>query len=228
VGGAVRRARDDRARRPRGPATPPLAVHVRLCREDDLPRLEWLGLFTPHRAIIREAFARQRAGDNVMLVGEAGGFPVAQAWIDLARLRAERAGLLWAVRVFPGLRGAGIGSRLIAAAEEVLRRLRFAEAEIGVEKDNPAARRLYERLGYAVVRDGREEYDYTPPGGAPVRVALDEWFLRKRLVYGRRSASTPRAPLIPARNRSRTPPPPPPSADAAPSPFPRAAAPPRR
>lgn len=162
--------------------TVPLAVRVRRCRADDLPQLEWFGLFTHHREIIHDAFARQRAGDNVMLVGDANGFPVAQAWIDLARLRAERVGLLWAVRVFPALQGLGLGTRLIAAAELVLRRLGYAAAEMGVEKDNPGARRLYERLGYAVVREGREEYGYTTPAGVAERVPLDEWFLRKRLA----------------------------------------------
>ncbi|HEU4628133.1 MAG TPA: GNAT family N-acetyltransferase [Gemmatimonadaceae bacterium] len=162
--------------------TVPLTVRIRRCREEDLPRLEWFGLFTHHRAIIREAFERQRAGDNVMLVGDAGGFPVAQAWIDLARLHAERVGLLWAVRVLPALQGLGLGSRLIGAAETVLRRLGYVAAEIGVEKENPGARRLYERLGYVVVREGREAYAYTTPAGVTERVGLDEWFLRKRLA----------------------------------------------
>ncbi|HEX6534301.1 MAG TPA: GNAT family N-acetyltransferase [Gemmatimonadaceae bacterium] len=160
----------------------PLEVRIRLCREDDLPRLEWFGMFTAFREIIGEAFDRQRAGDNLMLVADANDFPVAQAWIDLERLRPERAGMLWAVRVFPCFQGLGIGSRLITAAERVLRRLGLVEAEIRVEKHNAGARRLYERLGYEVMREEREAYDYATPEGVAVHAEVDEWVMRKRIA----------------------------------------------
>ena len=50
------------------------------------------------------------------------------------------------------------------------------------EKDNPRAQRLYERLGYRVVRDHIGEWEYTPPNEAPVRVRNDEWILHKSLA----------------------------------------------
>jgi len=76
----------------------------------------------------------------------------------------------------------GIGTRLIAAAERRLKTRGFRLSELGVEKNNPRAQRLYERLGYQVVRDHIDEWEYTPPNGAPVPVRSDEWILHKSLL----------------------------------------------
>lgn len=158
-----------------------IAVTIRLCQEADLPLLEWFGLFTAHREIIRTAFERQRRGENLMLVAVENGFPVAQAWVDLTRYDDRGAGLLWAVRVFPAFRGKGIGRRLITLAERLLRERGFSAAEIGVEKHNGDALRLYERLGYRITREEHEEYSYVTPDGTAVRVPVDEWMLHKAL-----------------------------------------------
>jgi ribosomal protein S18 acetylase RimI-like enzyme len=162
----------------------PLEVTIRECARDDLPGLEWWGMFSHHREIIEDAFARQERGENLMLIAFANGSPVGQAWIELAVRADEGAGLLWAVRVHPVLQGLGLGARLLEAAERALRERGFAWAEIGVEKDNPRARALYERVGYRLHRELREEYGYTPPGGQPVRHVIDQWMLRKDLRAG--------------------------------------------
>lgn len=156
-----------------------LPVRVRPCVAEDLPLLEWYGLFRDHRAVFREAFARHLAGENVMLVADLRGFPVGQVWIDLVKHRAERVGYVWAVRVFPFLQGLGIGTRLIHAAENVLAERGYRGAELGVEKDNPDARRLYERLGYALVGEDRGDYALTTPDRAMATHTIDHWLLRK-------------------------------------------------
>jgi ribosomal protein S18 acetylase RimI-like enzyme len=161
--------------------TIPLAVTVRICVRDDLPNLEWFGLFTAHREVILSAYERQERGENLMLVAEANRFPVGQVWIDLAKKSAESVGVLWAVRVIPCLQNLGIGTRLMGSAEWLLRGWGFAYAELGVEKDNLGARRLYERLGYSVVGTEYEEYCYTTPDGTSMHVPVDEWILRKDL-----------------------------------------------
>jgi ribosomal protein S18 acetylase RimI-like enzyme len=156
-------------------------ITIRPCTRDDLPGLEWYGLFSAHREVFRDAFARQERGDNLMLLAVLNGFPVGQAWIDLARHRAASAGLLWAVRVYPFLRGMGIGTRLLRAAEEAVRARGYEWAEIGVEKSNPRARRLYERLGYRAVGELREKFRFARPDGEAVSEPLNEWVLRKRV-----------------------------------------------
>jgi RimJ/RimL family protein N-acetyltransferase len=46
------------------------------------------------------------------------------------------------------LRGRGIGTALIRAAEDSARQLGHGRLSLGVGVDNPQARRLYERLGF--------------------------------------------------------------------------------
>lgn len=163
--------------------TVPLEVEIRSCVADDLPNLEWYGLFTRDRHIIDEAYDRQTSGKGLMLLAAANGFPVGQAWIDFAARPDERGvAVIWAVRVFPFLQGAGIGARLLAAAEDAIRRRGFHVAELGVEKDNPRARKLYERLGYRLYREMVDELTGDDRNGDPVVQPVDQWMLRKDLA----------------------------------------------
>jgi RimJ/RimL family protein N-acetyltransferase len=50
-----------------------------------------------------------------------------------------------------------------------------------VEKDNPDARRLYERIGYSLVGEVQEEYGITTPEGIRASYTVDQWLLRKSL-----------------------------------------------
>ena len=159
----------------------PLEVVIRGTHEDDLEELEWCGLFTHHRELIREAYERQERGEVVMLLAEVNGFPVAQAWVDLRRRAAAAAGFIWAVRVNPLFRSQGIGSRVLTEAEEVIRASGLQAAELGVEKDNPGARNLYERAGYRVLRSAYEEYEYTDAGGERALIPVNQWIMRKPL-----------------------------------------------
>lgn len=158
-----------------------LGVTIRPCRAADLPALEWYGLYWRHREIFREAFERQERGETTMLLAVANGFPVGQIFLDYDRAREESTAVYWAVRVYPFLQGLGLGSALIGAAEEQVRRRAIAWAELGVEIENADARRLYERLGYEVAGEMREECAYRTPSGARERMVLREWRMRKRI-----------------------------------------------
>lgn len=159
-----------------------LPIIIRTCRENDLSDLEWFGLLTEYRQTIRNAFQRYQKGEIIMLIAEANHFPIGQVWIDLTKRREQSIGFLWSLRVFIPFQNLGIGTRLIASAERQLKTQRFRISELSVEKDNPHAQRLYERLGYQVVRDNIEEWEYTPPNGKLVHVRNDEWILHKSLV----------------------------------------------
>ena len=50
--------------------------------------------------------------------------------------------------VVPQYRSKGIGSRLLDAAELLVKQPGYARMGLGVAVDNPRARALYERLGY--------------------------------------------------------------------------------
>lgn len=158
-----------------------LEATIRPSRSDDLERLEWFGMFAAHRRILQETYQAQRRGDGLMLVCELNGFPVGQVWIRFAG-HPPGTGLIWALRVLEPLRGIGLGSRLIAAAEAALLRSGCRRAEIGVEKDNPAARRLYERLGYTMDHEVTERQRSITPDGQFETQLIDQWILAKPLV----------------------------------------------
>ena len=156
-------------------------VSFRRCRESDLAALEWHGLFTAHRRIIRMAFLRQKRGRNLMLVADANGLPIGQIWIDWTRSRRPSTAMFWAFRVLPWFQGRGIGVKLLEFAEETVRRKKFRAVELGVEKHNLRAARLYERLGYKRVGELKEEFWSVQPDGRRIRHKLDEWLMRKQL-----------------------------------------------
>lgn len=161
--------------------TVPLRVRIRTCLEADLEALEWFGLFTEHREIIRSTYEAQEQGEMLMLLAETNGFPSGQVWLNLSEGREQGRGCVWALRVLPAMQNLGIGSQLLAAAEQALRNRGFTSVELGVEKDNPAARRLYERLGYRLDRERSSEYTYTTPSGEHRRVPIIESILCKEL-----------------------------------------------
>lgn len=142
-------------------------VVIRRCRGEDLAALEWFGLFP--RQVIESTFESVQRGQAIMLVVEVNRTPSGQLWIDLTRKELDSTGFLWAIRVFPCLQNLGIGTRLVGAAEQILRDQGFRYAELTAEMDNLGAKRLYERLGYCVV------------GGAGNLNATGRWVLRKEL-----------------------------------------------
>lgn len=159
-----------------------LKVRIRPCVKHDLPTLEWFGLFSAQRGIIEATFERHQRGEAIMLVAEANGVPSAQIWIDLDRKDLDSTGVLWALRVFPTLQNRGVGSRLMAAAEQILRQRGFGWAELTVEKDNSAALRLYERLGYRLVGEARAGSIRTAPDDSPASGENHQWVMRKPLA----------------------------------------------
>ena len=156
-------------------------VTIRLCEQKDLLDLEWFGLFSDLRNLYDSAYERHVKGENIMLVAEVNHFPVGQVWIDLTKLKNDSIGVLWALRVLPPLQNLGIGTSLIRSAESLLSGHGYNIAELGVAKDNNGAKRLYERLGYRVVGDNIEKWDYITLKGETVHVVEHEWILRKPL-----------------------------------------------
>jgi ribosomal protein S18 acetylase RimI-like enzyme len=152
-----------------------LEVQIRPCRQDDLPALEWFGLFTSHRTLIRAVFEQHQSGEAVMLVAQVNGEASGQVWIDLRRQLAGGTAELWALRVLPCLQRCGIGTRLVAAAEQAAADGGCSAIELAVETDAPRVRRLYERLGY----HWRGTTIATHQAGPPRRTA--QWLLTKDL-----------------------------------------------
>lgn len=168
-------------RRSHREAPSPRAVIIRPCTSSDLEPLEWFGMFSDHRAIIRDAFERHQRGEILFLVADAAGFPVGQTWVDLTRKRHDRSAVVWAVRVLPAHRKTGLGRKLMHAAERLARHRGFRYCELGVEKSNAGVIPFYERLGYRQHGDESELWRYVMPDGTPVEQRLDLWIFRKEL-----------------------------------------------
>lgn len=147
-------------------------VQIRPIREREIPLLEeflYEAIWQPgpgkrlprevvHSPALRpyvEAFG-ERKGD-CCLVGTVGGRVVGAVWCRCLH------GYGWvdaatpelAVALCPEWRGRGIGTQLLRAMLDELRRRGFCAVSLSVQRDNPAAR-LYPRLGFRVVeeRDG--------------------------------------------------------------------------
>lgn len=155
---------------------------IRHVRQDDLSRLEWHGLISPYRELLHRAYLRAEAGEVAYLVADLKGFPVGQVQVDLTKRQDQNIAVIWALRVLPALQNLGIGTRLMRAAGKLIQERGYAFAELGVAKDNPQARRLYERLGYQVVGDNFERWSYKTPEGEVRHVEEAEWIMHKPLV----------------------------------------------
>ena len=157
-------------------------IVIRATTREDLPDLEWCGLYTEHRTIIRNAFRRQQGGSNVMLIAEANNFPAGQIWIDFRPRGRKKTALFWAFRVAPWLQDLHIGTRLLAVAERLVAERGFRYAELTVAETNKEATRLYHRLGYQLVGKVRDCYSYLRPNGGRIRIVEDQWLLRKAVT----------------------------------------------
>ena len=165
-----------------------LPVTIRKCAAEDLPELEWFGLFTHDREIIRDVFRRQQRGESLMLIANVNGHPVGQVWIELSTLHSRSAGWLWAVRVFPWFERLGIGRLLIRGAEQAIRRRGLRYAQLAVDEENPASR-FYEQLGYRRTGSTCEER-YTDGETA---VQIPQRVYRKQLMSGGQRGAPQRA-----------------------------------
>lgn len=144
-----------------------MEAQIRPIRKQEIPLLEdflYEAVWQPdsgkrlpreviHSPLLRpyvEAFG-SRKGD-CCLVAEIDGRVAGAAWSRMIH------GFGWmddripelAVALYPPYRGHGIGTRLLRALFEELRRLDYGAVSLSVQRDNPAAR-LYSRLGFHVV-----------------------------------------------------------------------------
>jgi ribosomal protein S18 acetylase RimI-like enzyme len=158
--------------------------HVQL---NDLPALEWDGQYHHYRAVFQRAFDEAQAGQRVLLLAEAAEAVVGQVFVQLNSSEQQFAdgagrGYIYALRVRSEWRNHGLGSRLVQAAEDELRARGFQTAVIAAGKDNPDARRLYERLGYRVFTEDPGVWYFTDVNG--VQQVLEEpcWVMEKSLT----------------------------------------------
>ena len=113
---------------------------------------------TPGPAVLAARLARLLAGGDVLAL--LAGEPAAAVAVLTLRRNVWYDGpvaMLDELYVVPALRGRGIGSGLLAAAEDAVRRRGAELLEINVDGADVDARRFYERHGYRDTEPGQQE-----------------------------------------------------------------------
>ncbi|MDI3408117.1 GNAT family N-acetyltransferase [Streptomyces cavernicola] len=129
----------------------------------DLADCGWSGSAT-HLSHVEHELARAAAGEvDYLAVCTPADVPVAIGGVDYQA--SEGAGTLWQLAVLPALQSCGLGTLLVRAAEQRIRARGLRRAELAVEEDNPRARALYERLGYAAYGREPDAWDEEGPDG---------------------------------------------------------------
>ena len=72
--------------------------------------------------------------------------------VPYSKLEEDNSYYICGIALFPEFRGRGIGSRLLARAEEHAREKGFEKVSLLVFEQNEGAKRLYERIGYREVQ----------------------------------------------------------------------------
>ncbi len=169
------------------PPTVRLAVEVRIrpAEATDLTGLEWFGQYAHYRRLYRDTFHEQQRGQRLMLVADFNGFPVGQVFLQLQSSRPTPDNTprlyLYALRVLDPFQRMGIGTALLDAAERFAVMRRYGWATIAAGKDNPAARRMYERRGYTVCGEEDGDWSYIDQHGRTRYVHEPCWVLEKPL-----------------------------------------------
>lgn len=129
-------------------AAPELDIEIRDATAADLPALEHV---LPSAGEHARQLANAVAGRRSFLVALDAGRPVGTVVVRWTGVTVEGLGALpeiGSLAVVPAVRGRGIGTRLVAAAEQRVRERGGSAAVLLVAESNDGARRLYERLGY--------------------------------------------------------------------------------
>ncbi|MEW5870265.1 MAG: GNAT family N-acetyltransferase [Chloroflexota bacterium] len=165
-------------------------LRCRNITEDDLPALEWDGEYINFRRLYREVYQSACQGKAVLWLAELPGVNViGQVFVQLHSARLELAdghkrAYIYGFRIKPAYRGFGVGARLLHAAEVDLCQRGFEWVTLNVGRDNPNARRFYERYGYYVVAAEAGRWHYLDHEGQRRDVHEPAWRMQKRLKSG--------------------------------------------
>lgn len=129
-----------------------LAVEVRPLAEDEVEVLEKrLPRYTTERH--RDRFEEQQRGETTYLVAWLGDQPAGYARLKwqptlLMGLIMKNTPTVGDLTVKEDLRGRGVGTQIMQAAEDLARSMGYSRLALGVEVDNARAVDFYHRLGF--------------------------------------------------------------------------------
>jgi len=166
-------------------------VTVRPLMESDLPALEWDGEYSHFRKLYAQHYCSMRNGTTLIWVAETESKNlIGQLFLLLYSQQREvadgiRRAYIFSFRVKPNFRNLGLGSAMIKLAETELINRGYSEIRLNVARDNPAARRLYERLGYHVIGSDPGIWKYQDQYGRWQTVKEPAWKMLKILRVNR-------------------------------------------
>lgn len=161
---------------------------IRSIIDGDLESLCWGKLFRPYINLMKLSLYDHKMEKKVYLVVEVNGKIAGQIIIDWRVLKDETKSdgvtraYLYSFRVFPPYRSRGLGTAMIGFCEKYLTGKGFKAATIAVEKNNPRALKLYEKLGYKTYKDEDIEWEYLDDKGVIRKVKEPEWVMIKSLM----------------------------------------------
>jgi ribosomal protein S18 acetylase RimI-like enzyme len=160
---------------------------IRKVTRDDLPALEWGSEFLKYRRMYAGIFHGTYYGKTIMWMIELPGFEmIGQAFVMLKSMDVETAdgknrAYLFALRIKPQWRNLGIGQHLIHFIEDDLLHKGFNYVTLNVAKDNQAAIRLYQRMGYKIIGPRPGEWSFRDDKGRIQHVNEPSWRMMKRI-----------------------------------------------
>ena len=148
-------------------------------RADEVAELGWSG-GPAHLRSVAAALQRAAQGlEDYLVVRAPGGEPVAKMRIDYASEACT--GVFSQLATMGPLQGLGIATMLIGAGEQRVRARGLGFLALGVEDNNPRARRLYQRLGYQPAGRQQASWETEDDTGALQVYETTLTILRKRL-----------------------------------------------
>jgi ribosomal protein S18 acetylase RimI-like enzyme len=162
-------------------------VLIRLANKDDLADLEWEGEYTHFRQLYADTYLMAEQGAALIWIAENNGTGlVGQCFVSLRRnhpdlAEGERRAYIYGFRVKPKFRNQGVGTHIMQTIEDDLSKRGFQRVTLNVGKDNLAARRFYERLGYRVIGSDPGYWSYIDDRGKRIDMHEPAWRMIKDL-----------------------------------------------
>ena len=162
-------------------------VRFRHALEADLPEIEWEGAYSRYRQVYADVYRRTERGLALMWLAELPEFGlVGQAFVQLKMSDRSCANgktrvYLHSFRVRPAMRNRGLGTRLMSFIEVDLIQRGFREVTLNVAEENAGALRLYQRLGYSVIKKIPGKWSFYDDRGKLQNVVEPGYRLMKRL-----------------------------------------------
>jgi ribosomal protein S18 acetylase RimI-like enzyme len=151
----------------------------------DLPQLEWDGEYKHLRQVYLNAYKNRNEGKNILWVADLPSSGViGQVFIQLNSTRKDLAdgsfcAYLYAFRIKPDFRNAGLGTRMLSVVETDLLKRNYEEITLNVAKTNEHAARFYIKLGFEIVGSEPGEWSFRDHDNKLQHVKEPAWKMTK-------------------------------------------------